>query len=218
MERSKNGIIILSVLLLGFVVLLIATFVDRGMWTMRRMIPQAIRVFEQSRESLELLRDGGLAANNGWADNHPNAVGIGITYSLGEDWKGIDYIDWHTIEWLSDEERDAIVFLLTSDELERNFVVVSSMSATLYRRGMGLNTDVMVLLYPGAEPREVPFMQDSYIKDLGNGYRLWFYTARSHRGLDEVLIIAIRLLFVVIIILISIRLHFFVKRYKESTK
>ena len=89
-----------------------------------RVRRDAPEIFEQSREHLEVLRTGGFGERNVWADIHPH--GLGISFGFSERGGRIAYEGWHTIEWLSDEEKYALVFLLTSEEMSINFISITS--------------------------------------------------------------------------------------------
>ena len=212
MVRLKITIGILSILLIALVVMFVGTFPRSSMRAMQRFIPQAVEIFEQSRESLETLRSGEFAANNAVAFYHPSGLIISCDY-MG----GVFYPDWYTIEWLSSEERDAIVFLLSSDELARNFVRVESSQAAL-NRVSGPVGDAMVILYPGVRPRsswEFPFMEDTYVIDLEDGYRLWLYTWQGPSmgaAFAMVFTTIIRLILLVLMVIVSWQL---VKAYKK---
>ena len=219
MMRSKAGIAVLSILLIAFVVWFISGFLTGGMWSMRWHIPRAVEVFEQSKDEFELIRNSGFATNNGWAINHPNSVEIAIRYGYGEESRGVNYSNWHTIEWLTEEEKNAIVSILTNEEWQLNVFNVSSEGARLYDRwpfswGM-FDEDAMLILFPGAEAWEVPFMTDSHMVDLGDGYRLWLYTARGP-SIGAGFATAMQMILVVPIVILSVCLISAVSRYRKS--
>ena len=143
---------------------------------MRAMIPEMIEIFEQSKEYLDVLRDGNFAySGRGVGSNN----GLIISYGTG----GIPYEEWDTIEWLSDKERDALLFLYRSEELGRNFLQIGSpareisIGAMIYRVGDGPRTNNIAIWHSG-RPRSA-FIEDYYTVDLGDGYVLWIYTLRG---------------------------------------
>jgi len=147
---------------------------------MKQDIPEMIEIFEQSKEYLDILRNGNFVSFDRRVEAN---YGLIIEYGRG----GVPYDEWDTIEWLSAEERDAILFLFTSDELNRNFMwIVSDMEeptlrATLYMRGSGNRTDNIEIWHGEGtylNSRRVG-MQDSYSRDLGDRYTLWVYTERG---------------------------------------
>jgi len=149
---------------------------SRSMRQMRQDIPEIIEIFEQSREYLEILRNGQFA-------NLGGAAGVSdILYIHYLDHGGIPYEEWDAIEWLSDEERGAILFLLGSDELSRNFIGIGSPTgdgiivAGLYRRGSGPRNDNIQIRHGGAPDGR---LHDSYTVVLDSGYVLWLYTRRD---------------------------------------
>ena len=174
MKRLKFVLIALLLMLLSSCGILIDDSPIR-MSQMRQDIPEMIEIFEQSKEYLEILRNGQLA-NLGRSASANS--GLFISYGGG----GVPYERWDSIEWLSYEEREAILFLLRSEELSRNFTGVGSptgngvLVAGLYRGGSGSRTEHIEIRY-GGEP-DMAFMRDSHTVDLGDGYTLWVYTRR----------------------------------------
>ena len=177
-------IIIVCLGLLGFVLLLSFCARDTPMRRMMRDVPEAIEVFEQSREHLETLRTGGFGERELWARIFSD--GLGIAFGHSEGGGRIDYEEWHTLEWLAEEEGEALVYLLTSEELSRNFIRVASpvepgvISATVYETGGGAVRDVIEIRHGGGEAFEFynAVSRDSYIRDLGDGWMLWIYILR----------------------------------------
>ena len=149
---------------------------------MMRQVPEAIEMFEQSREHLEVLRTGGFAERELWV--FENLV---IHFGTTEGGGGVRYENWYTLEWLSEEERDALVFLLTSEELSRNFVVIEStreagsIVAALHWQRAGHVRGEFIEIWHGEHEvlrRRINPMRDSYSRDLGDGWVLWVYTTR----------------------------------------
>ena len=205
MVRPKITIGFLSILLVALAVMFVGTFPRNSMRAMQRLIPQAVEVFEQSRASLRILRDGEFVANNALTFRLPDRLII-----FCRDRGGVFYPDWywHAIEWLSNEEREAIIFLLASDALEHNFIEVGPTRATLYTTSTQVGA-AMTILYPGVDPltsSEFPLMEDTYIVDLEDGYRLWLYTWRDPSiGTDFGIIIntTIRLIILMSMVIVS---------------
>ena len=164
--------------------LLISSCSDSSAASMRRMmrdVPEVIEVFEQSREQLEILRTGGFGEREVRV-NYFIAEGL----SMFERGRWVFLEDWHTIEWLSEQEKEAIVFLLTDEELSNNFSYIDNLMVE--RDGGSVRTMIatpqlgghirgerIAIWYGEAE---LKFMQDSYSRDLGGGWTLWVYTVR----------------------------------------
>ena len=152
------------------------------MESMMQQVPEIIEVFEQSKEHLNVLRDGKFGSRNVRAND-----ALFINDGRG----GVPYERWHTIGWLSEEEKEALVFLLTSEELSWNFVYIGSgmveirrdervrvITATLYTQ-MGPQSDNIEIWHGDASPTDGPVrIPSSYSRDLGDGWTLWVYTVR----------------------------------------
>ena len=78
------------------------------------------------------------------------------------------------------------------------------------------NEDAIIILFPGAEPREVYQMVDSYVVDLGDGYSLWLYTVRADGSLGTVLALVMRVILFLPIAIISTFLIMLIIRYKKA--
>jgi len=151
----------------------------RSMREMKERIPEMIEVFERSREHLDVLRDGGFV-NFGRAEISGMMF---ISYDNGR--RGFAYEEWDRIEWLTDEEKEAIRFLFTSEELSHNFTWVCSyaengtMRAEHQQTG-GRFSDNIEIWYGESRwfDAQRATMRDSYTVDLGDGYTLWIYTLR----------------------------------------
>ena len=175
---------LIAVILL--VLLLTSCFNDSpaAMREMMRQVPEAIEVFEQSREHLEILRTGGFVERE--LSAHVFHDGLGIAFGTSEGGGGVMYEEWYTLEWLSDEERNAIVFLLTSEELSMNFVMIEStidagnIVAALYSQFGGHRGNFIEIWHGEHEEliRRINPMRDSYSRYLGDGWTLWVYTVR----------------------------------------
>jgi len=110
---SNINCIIIGVLLLippVFILLMgISVYGWRPVSRLRAMLPEIREDFVAVRPRLDILR-GEFARNS-------------LSVSVMS-W-GVSYSDWRTIEWLS-EEREAIVFLLFSDEITHNYTSIWS--------------------------------------------------------------------------------------------
>ena len=181
----KSFKIILTALLL--ISLTACSFCDspRSMREMRQLVPEMIEIFEQSREHLDVLRNGEFV-NLGRAEISGDLF---ISYRNGR--RGAPYEGWDTIEWLTDKEREAILFLMRSEELSHNFELIFScaggatLGAELYRNPPECIRvfDVIDIWYGEGENLRLRshgvLFHGSYSVDLGSGYTLWAYTARA---------------------------------------
>jgi len=148
----------------------------RSMARMRRAIPQAIETFERSRAQLDALACGEFAQGDFW---------FMIDFrSLHEGRRAIMPRSMERLEELAIEERDAILFLMTGEELgERGFSRVSRrdgvVRAQLYSHplGGGMNHDGMEITWGGG-PTETAALVRTHVVDLGEGYALWLYVRR----------------------------------------
>ena len=182
MKRLKLIIVCFKV----FLLVLLSSCVPASAPAMRSMmrdVPEAVEVFEQSKERLEILRLGGFGERRLWANSS-----LFITFDTGE--RSVAYEEWHTLEWLTEAEVEALVFLLTSDELSANFVRigtrkieierdvwVTGMVAIFYEAAGGGIANV-IEIWHGEDYFSPIIMRDSYSRDLGDGYTLWVYTIR----------------------------------------
>jgi len=136
---------------------------------MRELIPEMIEIFELSREHLDILRDGQFT-------------------NLDRDvWVSIAFEEWDVFEWFTDEERNALAFLFTSEELSRNFIWIYSwretptLTAVLFEQGGGGRFDRIEIWHGESEyfDLRIHIMHSSYSVYLGDGYTLWVYTVRG---------------------------------------
>ena len=147
-------------------------------------IPQAIEIFQQSREQLDVLANGDFSVNSGRVYRHQE-----YGWVLFANWRSFytPFEDWDTIEWLSDEEREALIYLLSGEELEYNFRSISaigaepSIQAPLFRQeDAALSISYGRSVFGGGHPI-----------DLGEGYTLWFFSSRGDGGVGTMRIVII---------------------------
>jgi len=151
---------------------------------MNRHVPEMAEVFEQSREYLDVLRSGEFV-NRGRAEINSDLF---ISYRDGR--LGAPYEEWDTIGWLTYEEREAILFLMRSEEPGLNFLRIASdredgtLIAELYRQppeGARV-ADIMDIWYGEGHRSRGSFygeLHDSRPVNLGDGYTLWMHTIRT---------------------------------------
>jgi len=152
----------------------------RSMREMKERIPEIIEIFELSKGHLDVLRDSEFV-NVGRAEISGR---MSISYDNGR--RGFAYEEWDRIEWITDEEKDSIVFLFTSEDLSHNFTWICSyaengtMRAELQQTG-GRFSDNIEIWYGESRwfDAQRATMRDSYTVDLGDGYTLWIYTIRG---------------------------------------
>jgi len=152
---------------------------SRSMRQMQQMIPEIVEDFELSREHLDVLRNGNFANINREVEASQS---LHINYGRG----AIPHSKWGAIEWITDEERNALTFLFTSEELNRNFEWIYSgvrngaLTAVLFEQGGPPNFQRIEIWY-GEEgwlfPRSDMDLSESVY--LGDGYTLWIYTVRG---------------------------------------
>ena len=165
----KLILVALAVLMLVFIfsAIRVSVFRANDMRNMQARIPQAIEIFEQSREQFDTLVNSELVARG-------VVVARAHVASWQASWRGGSVLleDLDRIEWVSDEERDAIIFLVSSDELEYNFGAISSrgsrdsvidVRAQLFQQGDA----ILLIRY------RVPYRTEINYIDLGDGYILW---------------------------------------------
>jgi len=175
-----------------FLVLMFATayiFVfepQQSMERMQRAIPQALETFERSREHLDTLAYGEFAQSD-VRFRRDNLI------LRDEGRHAIWPSSMERLEGFPDEERDAVLFLMTDEGLgEGGFLRVSGrdgvIRALLYSRppGGGTNSDGMEITRGGG-PTETALLARTYVMDLGEGYALWLYVRRCF-GLAKALV------------------------------
>jgi len=102
----------------------------------KAMLPQVREDFLLVQERFDVLMDGEFASQAASARNPmghppPNPRNPRDIYrwiiTLRGDWhNAVRYEDWYTIDWISDEELEAIIFLASSREIEHNFTSIST--------------------------------------------------------------------------------------------
>ena len=190
--NKKKKIQLAIVFSICFLIVFVSTFMDSSIPSarptyvreLRRYVPEVIEVFEQSREQLEILRTGGFGERV--VEVHYFADGLSM--DEGGRWVNLQY--WHTLEWLSEEEIDALVFLMTSEELSMNFIHIGNgmrqvrggervqiMEATLYWI-LGPRGLYMEIWHGEYSPYDLWMVrvESSYSVYLGYGYTLWLFT------------------------------------------
>ena len=163
-------------IILGALVVLLSIFVGDAiristqraidMRNMQARIPQAIEIFEQSREQFDIL------VNSEFAYNRVQRI------SRQEDVWVVNYrfrtVPLDEVVWLSEEEREAIIFLKSSEELEYNFRLSTSsfdaprivvLAELLFER-----SEVILSIHYGMPDRS---LTGNDFVDLGDGYTLW---------------------------------------------
>ena len=181
-----------SVMVCLIIFLLLSSCYDDSSAAMERMkqqIPEVTEIFVQSREHLEVLRVGEFGARMASADSLGGRLTIG--YEVGmirvdgnwqQDLRFVRYEDWHTIEWLSEEEREALVFLLSSEELSRNFLRISGglrtgcIRARVHDPEAEAGSFMEIWHDTSPNPLWARSIRDSYSVSFELGYRLWIYT------------------------------------------
>jgi len=151
----------------------------REAYALQDHIP-AREIFDQSKEYLNLLLS---SEELGQRRTHIN-TDLCIRLNLNEPpWMTrIAYEDWDSIEWLTEEEKEAIRFLVTSEALARNFT-----SLDIWGRWDG-RTELVARLYSlchdsalGLRLLEIAYNNTTlqertlYTEYLGDGYylRIW---------------------------------------------
>ena len=144
---------------------------------LRAQIPQAIEIFEQSREHFDVLVNGefmgsGVAAVSSreimeecWV---LSIVGTVIPENL--DMTTRDYWPWR-LERLPDEEMVVLLFLLHSHELEDNFRVIRPRSTEMWFELYSHRYTRLTISY--GEPDWTHRRNISLSQELGDGYILW---------------------------------------------
>jgi len=192
----------------------------------RRLVPQITEFFEQHREDFDTLRTGEFAAHN--VGVHPiwsqdNAY-LRLWYTYGERRVEVEQSDWYTIEWLPDEEKDAILSIMSS---VLNFgwsgrsPLIGAGAAILRSTGGSGYNEGIVIYYPGIEPqmrggRWVPsemYDERTYTVELGYGYHLFIYVSRGPGGMGVALGMIFRTIHMFIIIVIAIVLFFMYRKW-----
>ena len=130
-------------------------------------VPQAIEVFEQSKEQLDILRNGEFSENAATVRLGEEGLYIFFSGHSGT----IEYEDWDTIEWLSEKEKNAILFLMCSEELQLNFTWIAISTDFVFAEFFTYRRARLAIHH--GEGGLVA--HQSYTVDLGDGYTLWAY-------------------------------------------
>jgi len=235
--RLKGAPIILSIV---FVLLIIGYITDHPsvrdnmrIREFQRWIPQITTFFEQHREDFDTLRTGEFSANHAVVFR----VGLGddarLRLTYGEEGRiEVEQDDWHTIEWLPDEEKDAI-FSVMDTMLGADWSRFSSIGAeraALRSTGGGGYSEGIFIFYPGVEPRRFgdgwvpPNVEDrTYTVALGHGYHLLMHVSRGPGGMGAAFgmifrMIHMSLIVIFAVILILLYFKWYALRTKKSGK
>jgi len=201
------------------------TFRDaRRMSRFQNKIPLITEFFEEHKEDLDTLRYGEFSRNDAevrvvhWDYNYSF---LQIEYTYEENRAVITESNWYTLEWLSDEEKEAIHSImdnLSTFNFERGRGPYINAEAIVFHRAIGSpnSSNGVFILYPGIEPpvflggTGVQVFHDDIMVDLGQGYRIFIYATREEgfgmgsqlaEILDRILFIIMILIFVRICVL-----------------
>ena len=146
----------------------------RAMARLQRMIPRAIEIFEQSRERLDVLVYGEFARGGHWFSRGRLDYCEEGRPTFMEPWEGgLGRPPLERLEALPDEERDAVLFLMTSEEPGGSgFRSIASPSGGVFFRAtpyIAFGNDRISITY-GEILR--PRTWGAYTVDLGYGYTL----------------------------------------------
>ena len=113
----KLILVFLAVLLLIFGGNAIRVSILRAndMRNMQARIPQTIEIFEQSREQFDTIANSEFVVNRAEVRRQEDVWVIWYRF------RTVPLESEVTIEWLSNEEREALIYLVSSEELEYNF-------------------------------------------------------------------------------------------------
>ena len=144
---------------------------ENTMRDMHARIPQAIEIFEQRREQLDLLANGEFAANSGHVFRHQEYEWLFRFTAFNNRTTSIPFEDWDTIVWLPDEEREAIIDILMDEELEYDFRSISAFgpAPNISARLLGQGGAFISIVYG----HTIRTTTHSHTINLGDGYVLW---------------------------------------------
>jgi len=135
----------------------------------RRQIPQAVEIFQQNREYFDILLNGEFLEENRWISR--GAVEVAPANRR------------ENLAELPDAEIDALTFLLTGSEPERNFVEIASDNGRLVARFRRAPATLQITC-GGGEAMPQLFMPPHYAsvhrRELDGGYILWVYANQPH--------------------------------------
>jgi len=171
-------------------------------------------VFEQSKEYLDLLLSSEELGKRRTTIN----ADLYITLSLNEaPWRvRIAYEDWDSIEWITEEEKYAIRFLITSEILVHQFTFLD-----IWGR-QDFETELVARLYPPHPPTTVTLLEIAYNNTapqqmliyseyLDDGYHFRIWT--DVRGVDlSSFFIAIA----IVLMMLSILFFFLSRKIKHK--
>jgi len=187
----------------------------------RRRIPQITEFFDQHRGDFDTLRTGEFATYQGVAHTvwrHDNAS-LRLSYTYGESRTTVEQRDWHTIAWLPNEEKDAILSIMDS-MLDLGWSgrspSIGTRTATLRRTGGGGYSEGIVIFFPGIEPQISSddwappgvFDERTEVVALGDGYHLFMYVSRGPGGMGAAFGMMSRAVNMLVIIVLAIVLFF----------
>ncbi|MCL2286645.1 MAG: hypothetical protein FWC32_09835 [Firmicutes bacterium] len=234
------GCLKVGILVLGVCFTLVACFFLLLAWAGRRynhpvvqelrgMLPQVRQDFAYSRQKLDLLADGAFAGRqatvSSFSTPNPddtNCLGHLMisfhapTYERLFNRRGVSFSEWYTIDWLTDNEKDAIIFLFSSQQIVHHFTVVMAnitghtIEASIYFPG----THVSIFISRGLSNR--PPDRQFHHEPLGSGYYLYIYDGTPGFSIAPVFTIFGCIFLVPAIIMIAIYVRLSIKRKKQN--
>jgi len=172
----------------------------RSMARLRRAVPQAIETFEKSRERLDVIANGEFAQSG--------LIILLDSSLLREGIRAISRVE--RLDVFPEEERDALLFLMTGEELgERGFARIIGrdgvIRADVYRQGNVSMNAIEINRGRCPSDRGVSVVH-RYVADLGGGYELWLDVVRSFSDWGTWMLVAFAVLAGIATFLLSLPL------------
>ena len=192
---------------------------------LRDMLPQVRQDFAYSRQKLDLLANGDFARRQATAGSI-SALNLYDTNCLGHlmisfhtpthenlwNRQEICFSGWHTIDWLTDNVKDAIIFLFSSQQIMHHFTeVTANITGHTIRAGIrSPGTHVAIFISRGQS--SLPADRQFHHEPLGNGYYLYIDDGTPRISIAPVFTIFSCIFLVLAVIMVAIYARLSVKR------
>ena len=185
---------------------------------MENDLPQIRAEIDQSQERFDLLVNGGFGSKLfSWVSSDL-VIGY-LPDDAGEYPRQIAHEDWDTIDWLSAEEKDAIVFLIRGDGLRRNFERIGLQALIIPVEEFGgrtiLGDKFRISVSMIHQSIRIPFHSELFHSESLGSYELQVRIFRLDSPVPPYLLLLTALNGIICLILFAIYRHYTLKRKED---